>query len=236
MSSDRSENSARKKPKKPTQPFGSIAFSPTGKMRKHVIVLSSDKAKQEQQVMEAFARLLKRSYHVPRIESWQSLDGRDHDSSASTDDGEVEIQIAELVDRSYCFPISREEYGLDGPWDEFVVKKSGVLPWGVDRIKKTAALLDLVIEKMRKNYAKPDDKALWLIVFTTGIHYNMENVEEGKHRQSDGLRLVQWYLREYGSGAFEEIWFTDLETRPVLSWPEDRKVDPAEQEPDGGGE
>ena len=94
----------------------------------------------------------------------------------------------------------------------------GARPRRVDVAWRDRALADLVSQKIAKSYAKPANCELWLVVFTT-MHYLTEYVESGVLRVSEALRLARARLQGTTSAPFDEVWITNLRTRPVRIWP-----------------
>lgn len=146
----------------------------------------------------------------------RQLTERDHDFIVEVDGVTTDIQLTELVDRSFTVPITAEEYD-SGKWSHYVLKASGGIPWAIDPAKKDRALFEVIQRKISKNYAKSADRPLWLVVFATFI-YETEYVVAGEPRISSGLQNARDYLRTEERNAFDAVWFCDLETRPVCVW------------------
>jgi hypothetical protein len=74
--------------------------------------------------------------------------------------------------------------------------------------------------KLEKLYAKSDSETLWLVVFCTSTYLQPEYYEGGRLRVSAALIEARKYLQALPNCVFDEIWYTNLLTRPVRIWPE----------------
>lgn len=178
--------------------------------------LSEDKPEQEFEALQRIIHLLNESWAGHRISFVRQLTERDHDFVVEVDGRETDVQLTELVNRSFTFPISADEYN-SGKWNHYVLKVSGEIPWAIDPAKRDRALRDVIRGKVLKNYSKSDDRPLWLLVFATFM-YETEYVQAGHPRVSVGVQNARDYLRTEDRNVFDAIWFCDLETRPVCVW------------------
>lgn len=201
-------------PKKPTQPYGYLTFSRSGKVSKEMFELSNVKETQEAEVGRSFVAAFNSSGGERQITGVSPMEQADHDFSARVNGAELHVQITELVDRSYTFPMSDEEYNA-GRFGEAVQKAAGERPWRIDAALRDEALWRVIEKKLQKNYARPQQGELWLLVFTTAPLYLTEYVEAGVPRNSRALEYARERLQEVRLGPFSEVWFTDLKTRPV---------------------
>ncbi len=206
-------------PKKPTQPFGHIAFQKNGQVERKLFQLSDVKERQEGQALDKFIQAFNARGDKGRITYHSRLPENDQDFIIKLDGSAVHIQLTELVDRSFTFPMSLEEYNRS-PWTEATLKESGQIPWRIDVEKKNVALKELIRGKIEKHYAKSDEVILWLVVFTTCSNYWLEMYDNGVLSISESLRQAREYLKGLTSLIFDEVWFTDMQTRPVQIWPD----------------
>ena len=58
-----------------------------------------------------------------------------------------------------------------------------------------------------------------LLVFTTDVLYETEYYSLGQLQTSPALNFARDSLNKQERHAFEQIWFSNLQTRPVLVWP-----------------
>lgn len=205
-------------PRKPTQPFGVIAFSKSGKVTKKMQLLSGKKSHQERQVVESFISGFNTRKPTVEISDLAPLDERDQDFSARFGESNIEIQVTELVSRTYIFEMSEAEYD-SGNWDEVIQAEYGGRPKRIDTDARDNALWISIKKKVDKNYSKSDLKQLWLVVFTTESLFLTEFFEAGVARTSIALDIARAQLAQHGSGPFDRIWITNLLTRPVQIWP-----------------
>jgi hypothetical protein len=207
----------KKMPKKPTRPYGQITFSKDGRVTKQMFRLSDDKLTQEREVIERFANLYNEIDVSNQISEIRQLPEYDHDFSITLGKVKVQVQLAELVERSFISPITEEEVKTK-KGEDIALKRSGEALFRIDTEQKNAALANLIKQKLDKNYAKSSDTLIWLVVFTTSF-YCMEYVKGGQLYMSEGLVRAQEYLKGLSWIDFDEVWFTDLRTRPIKVWP-----------------
>jgi hypothetical protein len=82
----------RKKPRKPTKPYGHIAFSKNGKVRKNMFQLSHDKEEQEEGVIEHFLNDLPTKSNEFNILDYKQLPEADQDFVIHTEKGKIYVQ------------------------------------------------------------------------------------------------------------------------------------------------
>lgn len=196
-------------PKKPTKDVVTIRFSPGGRAARDAFRLPDQKERQEAAAVARFSSLLSELFER-RLTDIVQLNENDHDFSATVDGQPVTIQLTELVDRNWL----RSEPARDGRPIQMV-----------DLDAEDIALLDLVSKKSRR-YSKPETGAFWLIVFTVG-QYPTQYMREGQMVTSHGLRNARDFLQGVDV-PFDEIWFTDLQARPVRIWPRPTDEPPLE--------
>lgn len=205
-------------PRKPTQTFGHIAFSKDGRVTQHLTRLSENKPQQEMEALQRFLDLFKASLTSRHIGLVRQLEERDHDFIVEVDGQETEIQLTELVDRTFTFRMTIEEYD-SGKWSHCVQKASGEIPWRIDPEKRDRALSDVIAGKVSKNYSKNSMRPFWLVIFATFI-YETESIQGGVPKVSQGLKKARDYLHTEKRNIFDAVWFCDLETRPIRVWPQ----------------
>lgn len=203
--------------KKPTQPFGYIAFGKDGSVRKHVESLSQNKAEQEAEVGSHFAagltKMVGNQYDVIPCEE------NDHDFWLASCDGHILVQATEIVARDYLRPIVMEDY-LNGrhSFTEFVFEGPDRI-FGVDQVAKQKALLDRITGKIGKHYSKPE-LPFWLLIWTVCSDYHAFWSEDQKPCVSSSVIEARKFLSAESAGPFDEIWFLQLNIRPKRIWPE----------------
>lgn len=203
-------------PRKPTQTFGHIAFSKDGQVTQALTRLSEDKPIQEFEALQKCIQLFNECWAGHQVSFVQQLPENDHDFIVSVDGKETDVQLTEMVDRSFTFPITEKEYNA-GKWSQYILKASGEIPLAIDPEKKNRALSDAILNKVSKNYSRNEGRPLWLVVFATFI-YETEYVEAGQRRVSPGLQAARNYLCGEEHNVFDAVWFCDLETSPVCVW------------------
>lgn len=202
--------------KKPTEPFGYIAFGKDGSVRKHMESLSQNKAEQENEVGSRFATGLKKmtgdEYDIIPCEE------NDHDFWLAACDGEILVQATEIVSRDYLRPIAMDDYVNDRhSYTEFVAEGPNRM-FGVDRAAKQKVLLDRIVGKIGKHYSKPKTP-LWLLIWTVCSDYHAFWIDDKGPCVSSSVIEARKYLSAEGAGPFDEIWFLHLNFRPERIWP-----------------
>jgi hypothetical protein len=205
------------KPQKPTQPFGYTAFSKTGKVSRVDYRLSSEKELQEKQAIDRFIEVYNICFPDLIITDVQQLPENDHDFNVKIGNKSTIIQLTELVDRTFTFPLTEDEY-KHKIWDAYIQKGFGEILWGIDIRKQNDALTDLIKLKLSKNYGANSDEDIWLVIFSTFI-YEAESSQNGKKIVSEGLKKARQFLEQTDSVVFSKIWYSNLITIPVLIWP-----------------
>jgi hypothetical protein len=204
-------------PKKPTQPFGRLMFSKDGSVKRSMYHLSDVKDIQEREALERFVDTFNRFVCDPIITDIRQLPENDHDFVVKVSGITTHVQLTELVDRMFTFPMTEEEYQA-GNWQACIHKRRGEIPWHLDIEKQDQALTDLIAIKVAKHYAKQENSRLWLVIFST-YPYSTEYMSEGHFQVSEGLSRAREYLNKSVSVGFNEIWFTNLQSRPTKVWP-----------------
>ena len=212
----------RNKPRKPTKPYRHIAFSKNGKVRKKMFQLSHDKEEQEEGVIEHFLNNLPTKSNEFNIMDYKQLPEADQDFVIHTEKGKIYVQVTEIVEREYTFPISKEEYN-SGTYSNFILQTSGEIPWAVDISLRDTSISRAIERKINKHYAKSEHETLWLLIFCTSTYLKTEYWESGEKKKSRALFLAHEYLNGTKKNIFDQIWFTNLQTSPVKIWPVENK-------------
>ena len=205
-------------PQKPTQPFGYIAFAKSGSVTKHMDQLSGIKEDQELQVVVNFVDAYTRLQLGPSITNVRPLEQNNHDAIACMNGLPLQIQVTELVQRAYTFEMTQEEFDA-GKFKEAVQLSDGARPHRIDTTLRDEAIWRVIEKKLSKSYSVPARGALCLLVFTTDALYDTESVRAGVPTASAALQNARNMLASQGSGPFSDVWFTNLQTRPVHIWP-----------------
>jgi hypothetical protein len=208
----------KRKPPKPTEPFGHIAFGKDGSVAKHIDQLSTEKEDQEAGAMRIFLKSLGVSFPSLKIHRVQQLKEAGHDFVLQTSAGAITVQLTELVERDYARPITAEEYNR-GRYREIIQRESPEIHWGIDTEHRDTALRRVIQNKVEKNYAKDPGETLWLVVFSTSAYFLTTYFKAGQRRESRALTIAYEYLDALEQLIFDEVWYTNLQTRPVRIWP-----------------
>jgi hypothetical protein len=200
-------------PEKPTRTFGRIAFGKDGKVRPLFSVLPSVKEQQERAAMDLFVDGFNECHAPRQITNVQQLPENDHDFLVKVNGRDTLIQLTELVDRSFTFAPADPAFGQCSGSTFMQREPAGPL-WRIDETKRDLALTRLIEQKVSKGYAVQQARPLWLVIFTTAF-YSLEHRRDGELVIAKSLTLAREYLNGLKSPAFDEVWCTDLQTRPI---------------------
>jgi len=168
--------------------------------------------------MERFVETFNRSFPERQFMKLRQLPENDHDFVLDAAGAETYVELTELVDRTFTFPMSPTEYDA-GRWTHAVLKVSGEIPWRVDTDRRDQALTEAIASKAAR-YTIMRNYPLWLVVFAT-FHYETEYITGGQLMVSEGLARARRHVAGQTLKVFDEVWFTDLELRPIKVWPHD---------------
>jgi hypothetical protein len=79
--------------------------------------------------------------------------------------------------------------------------------------------VNIKINSILKKYAKTKHETFWHLIFSTTIYPMTEYCERGISKVSSALTTARDYLRTLDQVTFDQIWYTNLMTRPVQVWP-----------------
>ena len=133
-------------PKKPTQTFGTIAFSKDGRVTPKLTRLSDVKEDQQEQAMRRFIERFRAAFPDRTISDLRQLAEDDFDFEATIDGVTADIELTELVDRDFTFQMSQGEFHA-AKWQVAVQKEFGAQPWRVDVEKRDEALKARIADK-----------------------------------------------------------------------------------------
>ena len=203
-------------PRKPTEPYGHIAFGKDGKVRKVIRILPEVKSEQEIEVGAHFASGLEKITDC-QYET-EPCNEDDHDFWLRAEDKNILVQATEIVSRDYLRPLSVNDYRNGNHRFTNFVQKSPDEIYGVDLVARDNLLVDRLNAKIEKHYSKPQDP-FWLLIWTVCSDFHCFWIEGGKSQVSPGVRLVREYIEGKGAGPFDEVWFLQLDLKPNRIWP-----------------
>lgn len=204
-------------PRKPTTPYGYIAFSKSGKVRKKVSRLSDDKREQEEEVARQFCYFLRRANRASV--SYEMLDERDQDFLLTIDHCTSEVQIAEIVQREYLTKLDDEKYrrGQTG-FTDFYAGENGHM-FGVDTAKRDGMIAQRISDKCARNYQPPAKRGLWLLIFASDVLLSPRIISAGERLETNTLLVAKDHCDSNGCAPFDQVWFMSLGLAPQRIWP-----------------
>lgn len=204
-------------PRKPTTPYGYIAFNKSGKVRKHISRLSDDKRKQEEEVARQFCDFFGRG-NATSV-SYEMLDECDQDFLLTSDDGQIEIQITEIVQREYLTELGHEKYRHEQiGFTDFYAGENGKI-FGVDTVKRDGMIAQRISDKCAKNYQPPAKRGLWLLIFASDVLLSPRVISAGERAETNTLLVARNYCNSNGCAPFGQVWFMSLGLAPQRIWP-----------------
>jgi hypothetical protein len=135
------------------------------------------------------------------LENLERLPEDNHDFKIKENNEVVIIQLTELFDITFSI---KNNLGF---YDSEVYFKI-----------TSQALAKNIESKLDKKYQKPKNSKFWLVIYTVSP-YVTEFWQNGKINYSQGLIEAKKLLTSRQDNPFDEIWFTDLLTRPVRIYP-----------------
>ncbi|MDX2445809.1 MAG: hypothetical protein QNK29_01265 [Desulfobacterales bacterium] len=181
-------------------------------------ISSSGKEKLETDIIEDFlAALMGRNLHTGII-GYKKLSEEGQDVVINTGQGDILLQVSQIADMDFAFPISRADYN-SGRYSHFISKPSEEIPWAVDLDLRDTSIQRSIQMKLQEHDAKSDHRDCWLLVFSTSGYPEIECCVRGNTKDSDAVSIARAYLNKYGRIPFDQIWYTNLVTFPVRIWP-----------------
>ncbi len=136
----------------------------------------------------------------------------------NTREGDISLQVTQIADRDFAFPISRADY-KSGRYSHFISKPSEEIPWAVDLNRRDTSIQRLIQAMLQDHEAMSDPIACWLLVFSTSGYPEIECCVRGSSRDSDAVSMARDYLNKCERIAYDQIWYSNLVTLPVRIWP-----------------
>lgn len=203
--------------RKPSQTYGHIAFSKSGKVTRQVYTLSNVKRKQEDQIAKIFCEQLPRE-QFGKVE-WAPLAEDDHGFRLVSDKLCAEMQITELSPYEYMKPLTNEEWleGTSG-FDHFAQGEGGKM-FGIDTTKRDSLIVERIRLKQGKHYPRPKEGELWLCIFSNDAFVVPYAYQGGKRIKSKAMELAEVHCQSTGIAPFDSVWFLFLSGRPYRIWP-----------------
>ena len=195
--------------KKPTIPFGHIAFGKDGSVKPNIQTLSDDKAEQEIAVGNALAHFANEIFEaettvVPTAEA-------DHDFQFFIGgNARATVQCTEVVYRDFL--------AKDGVASNEHVLLDDKLR-AIDIARRDAILVERIRLKIDKNYSKPNQTEFWLVIWSLTFQTLGDFVSGGKDQSSTAISNARAFVSSMGAGPFDRIFFFNMQTRPSIIWP-----------------
>jgi hypothetical protein len=201
-------------PRKPNQSYGYIAFGKDGTVKKNVSDLSTEKARQEEEVARMFADFL--SEIEGQEVTCDPLPEDGHDFALVLEGGRIEVQLTEVAPAEYQTLVTSKQE--EARFTEFVSGSGGRL-YGIDVEKRDRLITERIQMKQDKHYQKPREGGLWLCIFSSDIALIPEVWHSGGSTKAKAIRFAEEYCEKNRAEPFDAVWFQPLGLRPYRIWP-----------------
>lgn len=220
------EDDNRKRPRKPTSPFGVIAFHKDGSVSRSLSILPEHKEEQEFAVAQLFARKLTRHF-AWTVSELSRLDERDHDAALIVAGKRIVLQITEIPQRWFELPPGSVDPGNSGAIGHSSPACPEVAPGihgsiQINSIELNRSILRAIENKLAKHYSDEANSEVWLLVYTTSHCVIPRYSQDGKQIVDESLRRAREFLGTRSCRPFSQIWFMNtIEVlRPLRVWPD----------------
>lgn len=135
-----------------------------------------------------------------------------------TKKGDILVQIAEITERDFTFPISKAEYD-SGRYGHFIAKTPGEIPLAVDSNRLSTSIQSKIKEQLEIQFPNSGHQMIWLLVYSTSGYPEVDCCVRGSKMDGEAVSMAREYLYNSEQTLFEHIWYTNLVTLPVRIWP-----------------
>ena len=89
------------------------------------------------------------------------------------------------------------------------------LPLAIGVPSRDNVIANAIRKKYEKHYAKGQGEKLWLLIFSTSAYLSTVFWESGERKTSQAYNNAVAYVQSEENPIFAEVWFYNLQTRPV---------------------
>lgn len=180
--------------------------------------LSSDEEKQEISVVENFISTLSERNLCKDINGWSKRSEDDRDFVLQSHNGDILLQISQVAERDFAFPISRAEYD-SGRYRQFIARAPGEIPLAVDNTRLNTSIRRSIQKKLEKPNRESAHETSWLLIFSNSAYPEIDCCVRGHKRDSEPVSIAREYLKRHDPILFDQIWYSNPVTIPVRIWP-----------------
>ncbi len=137
--------------------------------------------------------------------------------------GDILLQVAEIAESDFTFPISRAEYE-SGRYGHFIAKAPGEIPLAVDSNRLSTSIQRKVRETLETQFSNTEHEMIWLLVYSTSGYPEVDCCVRGSKIDGEAVSMAREHLNNNEQTIFEQIWYTNLVTLPVRIWPHSPSV------------
>ena len=180
--------------------------------------LSTDKEQQETRVVEDFITALLERELCKDINGWSKLSEDDGDFVLHSHNGDILLQISQIVKRDFAFPISRAEYNA-GRYRHVIAQASGEFPLAVDTLCLNTSIQRSIQRKLEEPYTESAHEIRWLLIFSASAYPETDCCVRGHKRDSEPVSIARDYLKNREPILFDQIWYSNPVAAPIRIWP-----------------
>ena len=180
--------------------------------------MSENEEGQESGAREIFLDFIKTTRPELEIAIDPILPESENDFHLQSAKGPIAIQLTELVERDFVYQKTTDK-ATKRDHREYIHNSYGHMPWVVDHELRDSALARAIETQIKKNDARGKGEALWLVIFSASSFLQIEWHEGEQRKESKALISARSYIANLREFNFHEVWFTNLETKPILIWP-----------------
>jgi hypothetical protein len=183
-----------------------------------MVGLSSAEERQETGVIENFISILAEHNLCKDINGWSRLPEDDPDFVLHTHNGDILLQISQIAEEDFAFPISKAEYN-SGRYRRFIAQEPGEIPLAVDDARLNTTLKRIIQGKLEEPCMESDHEKHWLLIFSASAYPEIDCCVRGVKKDSESVSMARDYLKSHDPILFDQIWYSNPITIPVRIWP-----------------
>lgn len=142
----------------------------------------------------------------------------DHEYILATKKGGILLTLSEIGIGQYASPVLKDMH-VSVHHHNLIHEDSSDTPWAIDTARLDISIQQQIVSEIENNNDTADYLFRWLLVFSTLAYPQVEQCVRGICKVSSALANAHNYLRSLDQVPFDQVWYTNLMTRPVQVWP-----------------
>ncbi len=172
----------------------------------------------EKEAVESMLEMISLNPEMMDIVGYREIQAGGHGYILETDNGDILLGLAEITVEQYASPVSNHTH-ISGHHGNLIQIGSREKTWEIDPDRLDTTIQRQIASAIKKNDHNADYMAQWLLIFSTTAFPQIENCVRGMSKVSTALIIARDYLKSLEHVIFDQIWYTNLMTRPVQVWP-----------------